>query len=108
MDFFTTARGSKIPLQFKKVFHTVFPALQGFNLTSYVKGDKRFEYLDTYWKTINGHKIEYCKVMVDLGTIDKTVCFLTAVSSNQEKLLPGDLEPQFHDRIVLVPERVCF
>ena len=108
MDFFTTARGSRIPLQFHKVFHTIFPALQGFNLTSYVKGDKRFEYLGTYWKTIDGHRIEYCKALVDVGTIDKTACYLTAVTSNQEALLPGDLEPQCHDRIVLVPERVSF
>ena len=71
MDVFTTARGAKIPLQFHKVFHTIFPALQCFNLTSYVKGDKRFEYLGTYWKTIGGHKIEYCKALVDVGTFDK-------------------------------------
>ena len=104
MDVFTTARGSRIPLQFHKVFHTIFPALQGFNLTSYVKGDKRFEYLGTHWKTIDGHRIEYCKVNLDNGT----TCYLTAVTSNQETLLPGDLEPQYRDRIVLVPERVSF
>tara|TARA_B100000965_G_C19460396_1_gene699429 strand:+ start:641 stop:952 length:312 start_codon:yes stop_codon:yes gene_type:complete len=103
MAFFTTARGSRIPLQFNQVFHTIFPALEGFNLTAYVKEDARFDYLKTHWKTINGHRIEYCKVKVD-----GTVCYLSAVSSDREKLLPGDLEPQSSIRIVLVPEKVTF
>ena len=51
---FTTARGSVIPLEYPIKFHTIFPELWSMNFTSIVKEDKRFDYIETVFKNING------------------------------------------------------
>ena len=114
---FTTARGSKIPLEYPIVFHTRFPVLSGLNLLLLIKDDKRFEYIDSFNKNINGYKIEYCKVKIKKNCIYKheqeihdkyagVECCLSIVSSNNENIIEGDLEPQHKARAVLIPEKM--
>ena len=61
---FTTARGSTIPLEYPIKFHTIYPALWAMDLTHIVKKDKRFNYIETVMKEINGCNIEYCKASI--------------------------------------------
>ena len=114
---FQTARGSIIDLEFPAKWHTEMPGVSSLNLTSLISSDTRFEYLETEYKNIGGYKIEYCKVKIT----DKhryleekelhqkyanKICYLSIVTSNDEPLLGGDLEPQIPVRAVLIPEKM--
>ena len=111
---FKTARGSVIELAFAAKWHTKYPAMWAMNFTALIKEDDRFEYLSTEYKYIGRNKIEYCKVKI----INKhtylhekhanKICYLTLVTSNEETILEGDLEPQRSIRAVIIPEKVDF
>ena len=114
---FTTARGSTIPLEYPFVFHTQFPALEGMSLSSVIKDDPRFELLEKFNKMIGGYKIEYCKVKITSNYKYKheqeihekytgVECCLSIVSSINENIIAGDLEPQYRARAVLIPEKL--
>ena len=114
---FTTARGSNIPLEYPFVFHTQFPALEGMRLSLLIKDDPRFELIESFNKFISGYKIEYCKVKITNVCIYKheqelhdkytgVECCLSIVSSNNENIIVGDLEPQRGVRAVLIPEKL--
>ena len=114
---FTTARGSVIPLEYPIKFHTIFPELWSMNFTSIVKEDKRFDYIETVFKNINGYKIEYCKVNItdhveyeDEEYIHREyhgkTCYLTLVTSNDENIKNNDLEPNRKQRTVIIPEKL--
>tara|TARA_A100001015_G_C14819962_1_gene644263 strand:+ start:199 stop:564 length:366 start_codon:yes stop_codon:yes gene_type:complete len=114
---YTTAGGSTINLEFPAKFHTIMPALSSLNMTSLIKDDMRFEHLETFYKKINGYNIEYCKVKItDKVKYDEEkeyhekyknkICYLTVVSSNDEPLYKGDLEPSYLNRAVFLPEKL--
>lgn len=114
---FTTARGSLIQLEYPFVFHTQFPALHGMSLSLVIKDDPRFELLEKFNKMIGGYKIEYYKVKItshykykhEKEIHDKYAgveCYLSIVSSNNENIIAGDLEPQCRARAVLIPEKL--
>jgi len=116
---FKTARGSVIDLEFPAKWHTKMPALWSLNLTSLISNDIRFKYLSTEYKNIVGNKIEYCKVKItdkhkylDEKELHEKfankICYLTIVTSNNEPILEGDLEPHRSVRAVLIPEKVDF
>lgn len=105
MHTFVTAKGSKIPLEFNAKFHTPLPMLDSLNLTEYIKHDNRFQWLQTSFKNIKGHSIEYCQVVIMPESHCKysherilhqkyggKMCYLTVVSSDNEPVYDGDLE----------------
>ena len=114
---FITGNGTLINLEYPFKFHTIFPALSSMNITNLIKKDKRFEYIETIYKNINGYKIEYCKVSItDKCKFESEkiihdqykgkICYLSVVSSKNEQIIPGDLEPSLNIRAVLVPEKI--
>ena len=87
------------------------------NITNLIKEDKRFNYIETIYKNINGYKIEYCKVSItDKCKYESErfihdqykgkICYLSVVSSKDEEIITGDLDPSFNMRSVLVPEKI--
>lgn len=114
---FTTARGSTIPLEYPIKFHTIYPALWAMNLTSVVKEDERFNYIETVMKEINGYNIEYCKASISTNMKYKDeqyihdeycgkICYFTMVTSANESLKDSDLEPLRRHRAVIIPENI--
>ena len=114
---FTTAGGSTNPLEYPFVFHTQFPAPEGMSLSSVIKDDPRFELIDNFNKMIGGYKIEYCNVKITSNYKYKheqeihekytgVECCLSIVSSINENIIAGDLEPQNKRRAVLIPEKL--
>lgn len=119
MSTFTTARGTVIELDFDAKWHTKFPGLWSMDFSKIIEEDDRFEYLSTIEKYIGGQKIEYCKVRItDKHAYENEkelheryvnkICYLTLVTSNNEELLDGDLEPKIEQRAVIIPEKVDF
>jgi len=113
---FITARGNSIDLAFDAKWHTIYPELWSINLESYVKNDPRFEYIKMTKKYVGNTIIDHYQVRIknfsqyeEEKEMQKKYsgreCCLTAVTSNKEKIHPGDLEPHRSDRAVLIPER---